>query len=228
MAQGYNSSFIGLAEPEEPWANSTNANSLYTTDTGVSGKQTISGDNIAYRFPRYNNQNTSSRADTTTTDTNIYSYGNYYTWPAAIADTTEHDTNNQSVENTSICPKGWHLPKGGNKSNEANNEFWTLIVTGLNNGTNPANYASSTQPYYTGDPEGDNVSKLVRAYPNNFVYSGGVISGSVGNRGSSGVYWSSTAYSPSYAYYLDFYSSRVFPGTGASSKYVGRAVRCVR
>ena len=57
--------------------------------------------------------------------------GNYYTWPAAIADTTHYGTNNQSIENTSLCPTGWRLPKGGNKSNEANNEFWNLIVTGL-------------------------------------------------------------------------------------------------
>ena len=89
LAQGYNSSFIGLAEPETIWTDgSTSANSLYTTETGVSGKQTISGSYIGNRFPRYNNQNTSSRADTTTTNTNIYSYGNYYTWNAAVADTS--------------------------------------------------------------------------------------------------------------------------------------------
>ncbi len=229
LAQGYNSSFIGLAEPEAPWAdNSTDANSLYTTETGVSGKQTISGSDIGYRFPRYNNQNTSSRADTTTNSTNIYSYGNYYTWPAAIADTTARNTGNQSVENTSICPKGWHLPKGGNKSNESNNEFWSLIVTGLNNGTNPANYEKSTQPYYTGNPEGNDVSKLVRAYPNNFVYSGYVGSGSVSNRGSYGYYWSSTARSSLNAYDLYFSSSVVGPGTGSSIKYYGGTIRCVR
>ena len=229
LAQGYNSSFIGLAEPEASWANnSTNANSLYTTETGVSGKQTITGDNIGYRLPRYNNQNISSRADTTTNSTNIYSYGNYYTWPAAIADTTEHNTNNQSVENTSICPKGWHLPKGGDKSNEVNNEFWSLVVTGLNNGTNPANYESSTQPYYTGNPEGNDVSKLVRAYPNNFVYSGYVFSGSVSNRGSYGYYRSSTVNSTYNAYSLYFTSSYVYPGTSYVGKYGGGSIRCVR
>ena len=157
----------------------------------------------------------------------MYSYGNYYTWVAAIADTTDYTANNQSVTSTSICPTGWHLPKGGNKSNEANNDFWALVVTGINGGTNPANYDSGTTPYYTGTPEGLDVSYALRAYPNNFVYSGGVFGGSVGNRGSFGYYWSSTSNSGNYAYYLTLSSSNVFPGTSNFSKYGGWAIRCV-
>ena len=234
LAQGYNSSFIGLADPETPWANnSTAANSLYTTEPDIQGKNTISGSDQGYRFPRYNNTNTSARAEyesgqnVTTQNARIYSYGNYYTWSAAIADTTAYTSNNTSVTNTSICPSGWHLPKGGDKSNEANNEFWSLVVTGINNGTNPANYESSTTPYYTGTPEGIEASNKLRAYPNNFVYSGNVYGGSVYNRGSDGWFWSSTALSSDSAYYLYLYSSIVRPGTYYHSKYYGRSVRCV-
>ena len=234
LAQGYNSSFIGLANPETPWSNnSTAANSLYTTESDIQGKNTISGSNQGYRFPRYNNTNTSARAEyesgqnVTTQNASIYSYGNYYTWPAAIADTTAYTSNNTNVTNTSICPSGWHLLKGGDKSNEANNEFWSLVVTGINNGTNPANYDSNTQPYYTGTPEGTDASNKLRAYPNNFVYSGYVGGGSVSNRGSYGYFWSSTAYSSLNAYYLCLSSSYVSPGAVDSNKYYGRTVRCV-
>ena len=239
LAQGYNASFAGLADPEGPslFANVTTANTLYSTDGSTD--KTISGSNQGYRFPRYNNINTpitaadrpsnptSNSVTSSTSDAGMYSYGNYYTWHAAIADTTHYSTNNQSITSTSICPTGWHLPKGGNKSNEANNEFWALVVTGINGGTNPANYTSQTQPYFTGSPEGSNVSNALRAYPNNFVYSGNVSGGSVSSRGSYGDYWSSsTAYS-GYAYYLSFGTSFVNPGTNFNDKYYGRSIRCL-
>ena len=238
LAQGYNASFAGLANPEAPWAiNSTNANSLYSTDGSTD--KTISGSDQGYRFPRYNNVNTpttatdrpsnpaSNSAANSTTNASMYSYGNYYTWAAAIADTTNYTTNNQSVTSTSICPTGWHLPKGGNKSNEANNDFWALVVTGINGGINPANYDSSYQPWYIGTPEGSDASNALRAYPNNFVYFGIVYNGSVYSRGSGGNYWSSTAVSGSSAYNLNFYGSGVYPGTDSSGKYIGGSIRCL-
>ncbi|MBR2741781.1 hypothetical protein IKD98_03475 [Candidatus Saccharibacteria bacterium] len=238
LAQGYNASFAGLANPEAPWANNSNiANSLYSIYDSTD--KTISGSRQGYRFPRYNNVNTpttatdrpstptSNSATNSTTDASMYSYGNYYTWAAAIADTTDYTTNNQSVTSTSICPTGWHLPKGGDKSNEANNDFWALVVTGINGGINPANYDSSTTPDYTGTPEGSDASNALRAYPNNFVYSGDVGGGYVLGRGSDGNYWSSTSYSGNYAYHMYFGSSYVYPGTNFRYKYNGRSIRCL-
>ena len=222
LAQGYNSSFIGLAEPEAPWAdNSTDTNSLYTTETGVSGKQTISGSDIGYRFPRYNSQNTSSRADTTTNSTNIYSYGNYYTWPAAIADTTEHDINKHSVENTSICPKGWRLPKDGDSANATNSDFWQLGLGIMGFAPELNRYGSKT------NAAGKTATAAIRSYPNNFVYSGYVDIDSVFGRGEYGYYWSSTVSLSHNAYSMYFYSSEVYPGTGSISTYSGRSIRCI-
>ena len=239
LAQGYGGQFAGLANPETPWANNiTTANSLYSIN-GTNNTINIGTSDTSFRFPRYNNLNTptnaSSRPQNPTsnifsndsTTVGMYSYGNYYTWAAAIADTTAYTTNNQSATSTSICPSGWHLPKGGDKSNEANNEFWSLIVTRINGGTNPANYNSSTQPYYTDSPEGSDISNAIRAYPNNFVYSGDVYSGSVNNRGYNGYYWSSTANGNSGAYNLNFGSSGVIPGTRNIIKYSARAIRCL-
>ncbi|MBR2741243.1 hypothetical protein IKD98_00580 [Candidatus Saccharibacteria bacterium] len=237
LAQGYNASFAGLADSEAAslLTSTTTANLLYSTDGSTS--KTISGSEQYNRFPRYNNVNTpisdidrpsnptTNSSTNSSTNAGMYSYGNYYTWAAAIADTTNYTTNNQSVTSTSICPTGWYLPKGGNKQNTANNEF--LAFTEALIGAKPANYDSQTSPYYTGTPEGTDASNVLRAYPSNFVYSGSVGNGSVYNRGYFGHYWSSTAYSGSNAYYMNFYGSGVYPGTGNNYKYYGGSIRCL-
>ncbi len=250
LAQGYGTSstygnFIGLAYPEtanftatDGKTDATTANSIYYAGTLVSPATVdIVQDNYAgYRMPRFRNDNTNTDdtvnpnttvANMTTTSQNIYRYGNYYSWPAAKANTDYLNTiENSNAANTSICPKGWRLPKGGNKANQATNEFWSLIVTGLNN-PNPANYDSSSYPYYNGAEEAGPVDKKLRTFPNNFVYSGNVNESSVNVRGSGGSYWSATASSGYNAYYFAFYSTLVYPGTDNNNKYNGRSVRCV-
>ena len=240
LSQGYDSSFIGLAEPEVAnFSDSTTANSLYTTETGIAGKNTISGSNQGYRFPRYNNINTPTNPEDRSTNpisnsfTNdattpgMYSYGGYYTWAAAIADITNYTTNNQNVTTSSICPSGWVLPSGGDKGNEANSDYWDLIVNGINNQVKPANYGSTTTPYYTGTSEGRNISKALRAYPNNYIYSGNFYGSSAYNRGSYGLYWVSTADSSSHSYNLLLGSSLIYPGTYEYYKSSGRTIRCI-
>ncbi len=244
LTQGYGTSttygnFTGLADAESTGFTGTyTANGLYYSGTqeGTASIDIGTTDYPAYRMPRYNNLNTANRAQNSpnsntfsndNTTGGMYSYGNYYTWHAAIADLTYNDTNNNSTTSTSLCPTGWHLPKGGDKSNEANNELWSLVVDGINGGTKPANYDSETRPYYTGTPEGSDASNKLRAYPNNFLYSGYFGSSSAYNRGSYGYYWSSTAFSNNYSYYLSLYSSYVRPGTYGYYKYNGYSIRCV-
>ena len=235
LAQGYGTSatygnFGGLASAESSnFSDSTNANSLYYSGT-QSGDATIDIGTTNYpgrRMPRYNNLNTSTRASNPTNNNgNRYSYGNYYTWHAAIADLTYNGTINQSTTGTSLCPAGWHLPKGGSKSNEANNELWSLVVDGINGGIKPANYDNETRPYYADTPEGSDASNKLRAYPNNFLYSGYFWTSSAGSRGSSGGYWSSTAISNVNSYNLYLSSSYIDPGTSNNTKYDGRSIRC--
>ena len=221
LAQGYASGFIGLANPETAdFSNSTTANSLYSTTN-------ITGRNQGYRFPRYNNQNTSSPATNMTAwnnNANTYSVGNWYTWSAAVADTSFYGTNNQTIANTSICPTGWKLPAGGNKNNTTVSDFWKLSVATI--GTEPANTSSQTQPYYTGSTEGANASNVLRSYPNSFIYSGRFGVSSPSSRGSSGNYWSSTVSNSSLSYNLNLGSSNVYPGTDYGNKGSGRSVRC--
>ena len=246
LAQGYGTSatygnFSGLADAESTGLTYTYAaNSLYYSDTqeGTASIDIGTSNYPAYRMPRYNNLNTPANANdrpqnptrNTFNENNItvgmYSYGNYYTWHAAIADLTYNRTNNSSVTNTSLCPTGWHLPKGGDKSNEANNEFWSLVVSGINGNTKPANYDSSTYPYYTGTSEGADASNKLRAYPNNFLYSGYFGPSSAYGRGSYGLYWSSTAQDITYSYYLNLNSSNVRPGANIYTKYNGCSIRC--
>ena len=170
--------------------------------------------------------NTTNRASSPTTNgVAMYSYGNYYNWYSATAGrgTYSFSTNNNSVAGD-LCPAGWHLPIGGRKANVDVSDFWKLSRATI--GADPANFANDNF-YYTGTPEGTDASNKMRAYPNNFVYSGNVYGGSVLGRGSYGNFWSSTANSSVYAYNLYLYSSYVYPGANVSNKYYGGAVRCV-
>ena len=153
---------------------------------------------------------TNNTASSYSAGSNVYSYGNYYNWYSATAG---NGTYNKSSGNVSgdICPAGWHLPTG----KDASGDFGVLDVA-----------MGGTGAYQSGDA-GTAQSAKWRTYPNNFVYSGGVNGSSVDDRGSSGLYWSSSANSSNGAYYLIFGSSYVGPGTDRNLKYVGRMVRCV-
>ncbi len=244
LAQGYGESttygnFSGLANAESTnFSYSIIANSLYYSGN-QSGDATVNigtSDNPGCRMPRYNSLNTPANANDRpqnptsntfakdNTTVGMYSYGNYYTWHAAIADLTFNSTNNSSITNTSLCPSGWHLPKGGDNQNTANNEFLAFSEALI--GAKPANYGSQTHSYYNGTPEGADASNKLRAYPNNFLYSGYFTTSSASDRGSNGSYWSSTAEDANYSYLLSLYSSTMYPGTSANTMYRGFSIRC--
>lgn len=125
-----------------------------------------------------------------------YLVGNFYQWKAATAGTG--DTNTSSNATDSICPKGWQLPT----SNNSNSRSFQALVGSLNSST------IIQAPYF-------------------FHPSGYVNTGSLRDAGSDGYYWSSTAHrSPSDAYNLNFYSSRVNPSS-YTYRYYGRSVRCL-
>ena len=240
--------FVGLATAETTnFSNSTTSNSIYKssaaspTDTydGNGTLEDIGTSNYpGYRFPRYNHNNTGSLIDSTTFTqnyanasspstsgtfyaSNVYSYGNYYTWSAAIADTTYYgSTNGHTTVQTSICPAGWHLPYGNSGASSPNlggtsGGFSYLDKQMGGTGANQSSTAGTTQ------------SKKWRVFPNNFLYSGYYSSSSASDRGSCGYYWSSSASNYYGAYRLILYSSDLFPGTNNNNKYFGFTVRCV-
>ena len=229
--------FTGLAKSENDINNNDppTSNSLYSTD-GTTINVISDGTYKYRRIPRYNNNNTDrslpasySGGGSASFHYQWYGYGNYYNWPAAIADTSQYNINNQSVENTSLCPIGWRLPRGGEKDNEANNDFWALVVTGLNNGVNPTNYDSSTRPYYSGTTEAGSIDNTLRNYPNNFLRSGIYTGTMMQNRGSYGEYVVSTTIDNNYSYYFLMKSSSVYPGnTNYGDKSgSGYSIRCL-
>ena len=225
LSQGYASGFTGLAEPEtSTFANSTTPNSLYTTDTSATALNIITGDNLGSRFPRYRNDNTATTVAgaAAVASRRAYGYGNYYTYAAAIADTSDHTTSGESVT-TSICPAGWRLPTGGTK--DSKNDYWTLVVDGLNHGVTPTDSGDSI---YDGEPDGVEVSMMVRKYPNNFVSAGLSEDGTaVHQRGAHGNYWSSAVSDEDEAIQFSFRETGVNPGVSPIYKYDGLSVRCV-
>lgn len=231
LSQGYGGtpgvygSFVGLANPETAnFANSTTPNSIYKSDGTFSTYSPLTNpvtlediginDLPGYRMPRYNHTNTSSPATNPTTgNTSIYSYGNYYTWAAAIADTTYYgDNNGHTTIATSICPKGWHLPYGNTGSTSPN----------LSN-TSGGFYYLGKQ--FNATNNNTTSSKKWRSFPNNFLYSGIVIGASVANRELYGYYRSSSALNNYNAYILLFSSSTI--SFTVDDKYRGFVTRCI-
>ena len=242
LAQGYHTdttygNFIGLAVPETAnFTGSTSSateptepNSIYYAGT-QSGTATIDITQTSYagfRMPRYNNFNTQSTVASSTGSNNTYGYGNYYTWAAAMANTTyysgptatDSDGKTSETVNTSICPKGWRLPYGRSTGNGITSKGFSNLSDSM--GGNNTTMNSSTTP------TGEVMSNRLRQFPNNFVYSGYFFTSSAYTRGSYGYYWSSTAYGNYNSYNLYLYSSNVVPGTGGYDKYYGRSIRCV-
>ena len=216
-AQGFGGVFNGLANPETSYfSGSTIANSLYTIDTSLTTLNIITGDNQDHRFPRYNNSNTNSRATNpsviddrvnatsahaTSLTTATYSYGNYYTWAAAIAN-TENLAIIDTSQDTSICPAGWRLPPLSD-FRSLDTQLGTTISSEAN-------------------------SRVWRSYPNNYIYAGRYDSSSAANRGYSAEYWSSSdsMQAPLNAYKLSLSNTTNSPDSG-QRKYYGSLVRCV-
>ena len=237
LAQGYATSstygnFIGLADSELTFDNTTTANSLYYsgTQSGTASIDIGTDPWASDRFPRYNNDNTHNAQtglNYSSMNANIYSMGNYYSWNAAMANTmvysdpTNTDSNGKTSEtvNTSICPKGWRLPYGNTTDRgNASGGFYYLYYK-VNNNTGTTDSSSSNK---------------MRSYPNNFILSGIASNGSINKRGSDeyssgeGRYWSSTAKSRSFSYYFRLSTDSVdFSGSVGSYKRFGFSVRCV-
>lgn len=252
LAQGYGVSttygnFTGLATAENAnFDTNATANSLYSID-GSTTNTIQGGDSDFYyaRIPRYNNLNTQNRTNNPTSNIfnasntigGMYSYGNYYTQAATIANVKPYTTptsiddegKTSETANTSLCPKGWKLPRGGDKTRELTNDFWTLIVTSINGDIKPANYDSLAYPNYAGTPEGSNVSMAVRSFPNNFLFSGLFVTSNSLYRGEIGYYRTSTISDNGFTgYTLQIQrNSRVYPGTSASFTGEGDSIRCL-
>ncbi|MBR3414857.1 InlB B-repeat-containing protein [Candidatus Saccharibacteria bacterium] len=135
------------------------------------------------------------------------SNGYLYNWYTATAGNGTYSTAADVTINYDICPKGWHLPVGGD--NNTSNQFALLDIALGGTGTN--RMFANTYSAMT------NIFPLV-----------GYIYGSLDYVGRGGQYWSSTAQSNDSAYYLNFYPSDQYMGLRRSSyNFNGNSVRCI-
>ena len=237
LAQGFGGAFEGLADSENAnfttnngASDPTTANSKYYAGT-QEGTATVDISQTNYaglRMPRYNNNNinrtlgASQYKNGSTTYYHWYSYGNYYTWASAMANTSYYNNTITDVNgftpseaaNTSLCPTGWRLPYGRSTGKGATvGGFSYLDIQLGGTGASQSSIAGATQ------------SNLWRSFPNNFIYSGYFRTASVLSRGSYGYYWSSTASDAYYSYSMSLYSTTLSLSTDA--KYNGLSIRCV-
>ena len=123
----------------------------------------------------------------------------------------------------SICPKGWHLPQGPNGTNGS--EFETMLkVAGIANLNNTDNGSgSAVNVGYIG---GNLSSTDMENSPYYFARSGNVNDTTLDGLTSNGYYWSGSVVSSSNAFYLNYYSSGLYPAYQYRRNY-GRSLRCV-
>ena len=235
-AQGYSQSetygdYIGLADSEDsnfsyivPDLANVATNSLYSSD----GSTLININDADYpqvRTPRYNRNNTNMvNGAKNSSGTNLvdsyntnndhvrwYSYGNYYSWPAAVANTIH----NVYGRNTSICPSGWGIPRGAGVAFSFSELDKAMGGTGYSQSQTPQNNTIQSRKW--------------RAYPNNYIFAGYYNGSSTGVRGSQGYYWTAATNNYEKVYVLGFSESNSFyPGTNNPRwKYEGLPIRCV-
>ena len=131
-------------------------------------------------------------------------YGMYYSWAAATAGSGTYDTENGTDVPYSVCPKNWRLPTA--KAYVASDYRNLFITYGI-----------------------DTLAKAT-AFPTEFVLSGDRFGGSNRYQGSSGSWWSSSAYEVEgdhvRAHNAYITEGRILP-VNQNGKELGLAVRCI-
>lgn len=142
--------------------------------------------------------------------------GNYYNWSAAVA---SNDTSGLTTQSSnapdSICPAGWRLPTSKDRNDSAASHEWAMLLT-----------SEGVMTDYTGNSYTTDGFNIIRAAPLWLARSGYVVSGTNGDMGSYGRYWTSTVYKNKIAYNMYFYSSYPAPTSNTTKPY-GLSVRCV-
>ena len=138
--------------------------------------------------------------------------GYLYNWYTATAGSGNYQKVNTNV-NSSICPKGWHLPKG--ETIPSQNEFAIL---------NNAMATGSTTPSTISSP-------LTRPnWRDKGPFEGSLAGGNFGELNSTGRgagYWSSSAFTVPITYNFSLTHNMVTPGNNQYDRMDGRGVRCV-
>ena len=178
----------------------------------------FSSDTVDYVFNSSNN---------TTDCTSSKPCNSYYSWLAATAGGKDASgsavTGNGYDTAYSICPKGWRLPTSTTRNDDAqtNNRWktgdWYALATAYGANLESQYYQNSATFYNNAGP----------GTTPNFLLAGRYNSGSFGDGGSYGFYWSATSRSSASGYSLIFRSGYVSPANDDYRRY-GFSVRCVK
>ncbi len=211
-ARDSQSYFVGKAADGNCWmlqnlklGKTTTSTTLTAADSDVSNNFVLNNKLSDGRFHAYtvdgvSNQNNNSEYYCTE------DYGCYYNWYTATAGTGTTDISTSQAQATaSICPAGWALPSLP--------QFLALYSSYPSAALMEVDNPTTTKENTTGKIPG-------------FLLSGSYYAGGAYNLGSGGSYWSRSAFSAQFAYYLYLNTSGVTPA-GNNYKYVGFAVRCV-
>jgi uncharacterized protein (TIGR02145 family) len=139
--------------------------------------------------------------------------GYLYNWYTATAGSGTKVIESGYVT-SSICPKGWHLPRGADGT-AAQNEFYTLGLAMRN--------SSTSSPILTNtihDKDWWHTGLFAGSQSGYYIFR-------LSSQGSAGYLWSSSAYSSDHAFNLSFDYRGTHFGTDDRSKYYGYAVRCL-
>ena len=195
------------------------------TSTAISSGTSVPSDQFSDNYTAYvfnTGNETTSQSDCTSSSP----CNSYYSWLAATAGGKDSSGNAVTTNGYnaaySICPKGWRLPTSTTSNADPltspnwKTGDWYALATAY--GANlESNYYETAGTFYTNAGPGTTP---------NFLLAGYYYSGSFGNGGSGGDYWSSTSSSGANAYSLYFNSSYVNSANYNNRRY-GFSVRCV-
>ncbi len=154
-------------------------------------------------------------------------YGDYYNYYAATAESGTYAMASDVDASDSICPAGWQLPVNGGSTTDKswnnllnNDSYYNLIDTEGPQTADNSNFPDAT------DPTKEAVYRMHQiplSIPFTGLYSW---AGALVNRGGVGYFWSSTANSQTNARFLYFYGAGVYPQNNYD-KVGGFTVRCI-
>ena len=176
------------------------------------GNQCWMAENLRYDVPG-NNTDTANSASSTT-------YGRLYDWATVMNGATTSSSNPSGVQG--ICPSGWHLPSDA-EWNELEMALGMPAVDTANTGwrgTHGTGMKSTTGWNNSGN--GTNASGF-NAFPAGYYYSG-----SFNYLGDYTNFWSSTEYSPTFAWSRYLYYGNTGVNRFNSNKTFGVSCRCTR
>ena len=153
-----------------------------------------------------------------------YHVGNYYNWSAAVAsNNTEGMADQYYNAPSSICPKGWRLPKNRNSEGWAEGNEQDAMVSSYEGIVGELQIRDEGYQAYRSYLDGG--FNTIRTNPLWLTRSGGIYYGSTGGTGSSGIYQSSTVARNYSIYQLNVGPDEI--GFNNGNRRNGYSIRCL-